>query len=60
MLARLKLGQQMLDALLDLGEFRNERLAVHLSCIITRDGKYQDRRSGLLSPRKDSVSLLEH
>ena len=30
MLAGLKLGQKLLDALLNLGEFRNERLSVHI------------------------------
>jgi hypothetical protein len=34
-LAGVQLGQELLDVLLNLGEFRNERLSVHLSCNIT-------------------------
>jgi hypothetical protein len=34
-LAGLELGQQLLDVLLNLGESRNERLSVHLSCNVT-------------------------
>ena len=35
MLASLELGQQLLDVLPNLGECRDERLLVHLSCKIT-------------------------
>jgi hypothetical protein len=38
MLAGLQLGEQLTDGLLQLGEFLDERLAVHISCNITIRG----------------------
>ena len=59
-LAGLELGQELLDVLLNLGEFRDERLSVHLSCNITicrppksrPEAKRQERSNGNISDQE--------
>ena len=53
MLAGLQLGQQLLDGLLHLGEFRNERVAVHY-----REISRFDRVASRFSPCPSMLNVV--